>query len=626
MRWILAVLVMSLTLATSLHAEDDPRLPLDELLATPISTAAKYEQNLSAAAASATIITAEDIERYGWTTLDQALRAVRGFFVTYDRAYSYIGLRGISRPADYNARILLMVNDQPTNGYVFGDALAGTALALDLDSVERIEIVRGPGSALFGSHAMMGVINIITKGADTIDGFGASLIAGSQGKQGASIHAGKTSDNGFSFAATGYWQETNGDDLYFPEYDAPETNNGVAENRDYDDLRSFSLMMKYGNLRVGLISREREKGVPTGFFRTDFNADAWVSDRTDTLSAQYTKSVGVGKQLFFRAWSDRTAYEGLYPYGEKTYEKSLSQSNGGEVRFRWDLRSNHRVTVGSEYIDVRRAEYEYEGYRFNRPFDAMSFYVQDEYQPTETIALTVGLRQDSYSHASGSLSPRAGVVFSPNDRNTFKLLYGKAFRIASVYELDSTPSLQPETIRSLELVWEKRLSPLLFGTAAIYDIHADRIIHSTGNGSFENMGTIISRGTEVGVELRRPDGLWSHLSYTLQTGRDDDGQPLVNAPQHMITAGVSTSPWQKMHGGLEAIYESSRRTLNGGMTDGFVILNGTIARRLVEGLKLAVSAENLFDTRYSLPVGSEIRGNAIRQDGRSFTVRLAYER
>lgn len=608
-----------------LRAQEDPRLPLDELLSTPISTAAKYEQNLSSVAASASVITAEDIERYGWTTLDQALRAARGFFISYDRAYSYIGLRGVSRPSDYNVRILIMVNGQPTNGFVFGDALAGTALALDLASVERIEIVRGPGSALFGSHAMMGVIDVITKGADTIDGVGASLIGGSHGKRGVSMHAGETSPEGLGIAVTGYWQETEGTDLYFPEYDSPETNNGIANDLDSDDVRSLSAYVKKGNLRVGLISRERKKGVPTAYFDTDFNSETWVRDRTETISIGYSKKLGVGKQLEVRGFHDRTAYEGVYPYGEETLEESLSHSMGGEAQFRWDIRSNHRLTLGAEYVNVRRAEYEYMGTRFNRPFDVASYYLQDEYQPTKTLSLTLGLRHDTYSHASDSMSPRVGVVFTPNDTTTFKLLYGRAFRTASVYELHWTPAVKPETIRSFELVWESRITPLLFATGSVYDIRADRIIESTPTG-YENLGSINTRGAEVGVEVRRPDGIWAHLSYTLQTGHDHDRQPLLNAPRHMITAGISTSPWQKMHGGLEAIYESERRTVAGEQTDGFLIFDGTVARRLAPNLKLSLSVENLFDVQYSLPVGPEIRGDSIRQDGRSFTVRLTYER
>jgi len=626
MRLILCSFAATLMVGLAVQAQEEPRLPLDELLDTPISTASKYEQNLSAAAASVTVVTAEDIERYGWTTLDQVLRAVRGFYVSYDRAYSYIGVRGVSQPTDYNVRILLMVNGQPTNGYVFGDALAGTALALDLASVERIEIVRGPGSALFGNHAMLAVIDVITKGADAIDGIGASLLAGSYGKRGASVHAGRTSTNGVGFTLSGYWQETEGTDLYFPEYDSPETNDGIARNRDFDDLHSFSATLKFGNLRVGMITRARKKGVPTAYYDTDFNGDAPSIDRTDILSASYSRSAGVGKQWMVRAWNDRTAYEGRYPYGGvQEIEYSRSHSIGGEGQFRWDLGPNHRMTFGTEYVDVRKAEDRYEADFFNTPFRSISHYFQDEYQPTKTIALTVGLRYDTYSHTGGSVSPRAGIVFTPNDSSTFKLLFGRAFRIPSAYELQWAPDVKPEKVRSLELVWESRLSPVLFATAAVYDLHVDRLIESTDSGSYQNLGAIVSHGAEAGIEYRRPDGIWAQVSYTLQTGNDAEDLPLRNAPRHMFNAGVSTSPWKAMHGGLEAIYESERYTLAGNRTPGYLLVNGTLARNLGAGLKLAVSAENLFDVRYSLPVGPELRPDSIVQDGRSFTVRLSYE-
>src|SRR5436309_2348075 len=98
------------------------KLPLDELLDTPISTAAKYDQQLSRVAASVTVISAEEIERYGWTTLPEALASVSDLYLTNDRNFTYVGVRGIGRPTDYNSRLLLLLDGQPLNGAIFGGA------------------------------------------------------------------------------------------------------------------------------------------------------------------------------------------------------------------------------------------------------------------------------------------------------------------------------------------------------------------------------------------------------------------------------------------------------------------------------------------------------------------------
>jgi outer membrane receptor for ferrienterochelin and colicin len=112
--------------------------PLDELLTTPISTAAKYEQNMGDVAASVTVISAEEIARYGWQTLADVLASVRGVYTTTDRAYTYLGVRGIGLPTDYNNRFLLLIDGIAMTEVVSGSIDIGTALAIDMSHIERI--------------------------------------------------------------------------------------------------------------------------------------------------------------------------------------------------------------------------------------------------------------------------------------------------------------------------------------------------------------------------------------------------------------------------------------------------------------------------------------------------------
>lgn len=143
---------------------------LDSLLNIKISAASKYLQKISEIPASVTIITSDEISRYGYQELSEVLNSIKGFYISYDRNYSYLGVRGFSRPTDFNNRILLMLNGHSMNENIYGAAYIGTDLGINLKSVERIEIVRGPSSALYGSNAMFAVINIITKKGNAIDG------------------------------------------------------------------------------------------------------------------------------------------------------------------------------------------------------------------------------------------------------------------------------------------------------------------------------------------------------------------------------------------------------------------------------------------------------------------------
>jgi iron complex outermembrane receptor protein len=110
-----------------------------------------------------TVITADEIQKYGYGTLAEILESVRGFYVTFDRENNFVGVRGFGRLGDWNSRILVLVDGHRTNDNVFGDAFIGSEFGVDVDLIERVEIIRGPSSSLYGADAFLAVINIITR-------------------------------------------------------------------------------------------------------------------------------------------------------------------------------------------------------------------------------------------------------------------------------------------------------------------------------------------------------------------------------------------------------------------------------------------------------------------------------
>jgi iron complex outermembrane receptor protein len=165
---------------------------LDSLLEIPIDAAAKYTQRRADVAASVSIVTSEEIERYGYQTLDDVFRNVRGFYVSNDRNYSYLGTRGFSRPSDYNDRVLLLIDGHRQNDNLYGASLMGSAFGFDLRTVDRLEIIRGPGSALYGTGAMFAVVNVVTRSAADVDGVEISGEVGNMGTKDGSVIAGTT--------------------------------------------------------------------------------------------------------------------------------------------------------------------------------------------------------------------------------------------------------------------------------------------------------------------------------------------------------------------------------------------------------------------------------------------------
>jgi outer membrane receptor for ferrienterochelin and colicins len=158
--------------------------------------ATKFLQKAEDAASSISVVTAEEIQKHGYRTLAEVLKSVSGFYVISDRNYSYVGVRGLSVPGDYNARILFLVDGHRVNENIFDGAYVSTEFPVDIDLVERIEIIRGPDSSAYGTGAFAAVINVITKRGRDLKALEFSAEAGSLNAYKGRMSFGDRFDNG----------------------------------------------------------------------------------------------------------------------------------------------------------------------------------------------------------------------------------------------------------------------------------------------------------------------------------------------------------------------------------------------------------------------------------------------
>src|SRR5205823_10991238 len=127
-------------------------------------------ESVEDAPASVTIIPSQELRGMGYPTVWAALRGVRGVYLSDDRGYATVGFRGFSRPGDYGNRVLVLLDGQPMNDNWVWSSYVGYDLRTDIDDVERIEVVRGPGSVLYGTGAFSGVINVVTNAREIPEG------------------------------------------------------------------------------------------------------------------------------------------------------------------------------------------------------------------------------------------------------------------------------------------------------------------------------------------------------------------------------------------------------------------------------------------------------------------------
>jgi iron complex outermembrane receptor protein len=638
----LATAAAFLLLAASPPATAQDPSELDALLATRVDAASRLERTTMRAPASVTLITADDIARFGYRDLAEALASAVGLHVSYDRNYSYIGVRGISRPSDYNNRVAIMIDGIRLNEDVYGYAAIGGDLPIDMGAIERIEIVRGPGSAAFGTAAMLAVVNVVLRAPHHLAQGRAAVEAGDFGRFAASARGVLSSGGGAGLAWSAMATQSRGQELSYSEY-ADEPGGGRTADTDWERARGVTLRGSFAEIELTGFATRRDKGIPTGSFETVFDdrrnatSDAWT-----VLAAKWSRTLRPGLEARVRAEAGRYDYDGAYVYDVLTRDSTDNDWWRGEVQGTWAPRADQRLAAGLEYRDNRRANYrafddvgnvDFAG---DFPFRIFAAYAEYEIQLTESLLVSAGLRHDDYSLAGSSTNPRAAIVYQPDDRNAFKLLYGSAFRAPNVYELHyensdaiGNPDLEPEKIQAFEIVWQRRVGDDMLATASLFQNALDHLIEQrpAPGGEllqFANVGRARSRGIELGLTRRAAAGWLASFDAGYQRAVDEETDAeLSNAPETVLRFAAASPVGRPFQGSLELIYEAGRRTLQGRSTTAATVVNATFTwSPRPETWALRIQARNLFDTRYEHPGGPEHRQSAIEQDGRALTLRV----
>ncbi|MCJ7586445.1 MAG: TonB-dependent receptor [Candidatus Aminicenantes bacterium] len=646
MRFVCCVWAYLLAAAPAPGQDEESLQELQKLLKTRISTAAKYEQLAGDAPASVAIVGSEEIRRYGFRTLDEVLRIVPGFAASYDRNYAYLGVRGFGRPTDYNDRVLLLLNGNALNEGMYGSAAIGTDLGLDLGAVERIEIVRGPASALYGTGAMFCVINIVSKKGSDLNGFRMSAEVGSFGRTGMSAAFGKKLADGTDILLAAQFSDVKGRDLYFKEFDDPETDGGWARGLDWDVNFGLNARLVRGGLTFQAMAASRGKGIPTAPWDTVFDDPrAKTLDVRSVLELRYDLDLGAAWMVGLRSYYNHCLYEGYYSYGYLNRDETTAEKLGGEIQLRWDPSSEHRLFAGVEYQNHLRADYrnwdpQTVNFDGNFPYRIWSLYLQDQIKIRSNLSLTLGLRRDEYSTAGSSTTPRLALVYHPWADGTFKLLYGEAFRAPNPYEVHyelpsegykSNPGLRPEKIRSFEAIWEQKLGRPLLGFVNVYRYILSGLIDQApdpadGLLQFRNLGKVRAAGVELGLTSRWASGVWAQASYAFQSAEDAaTGAKLTNALTHVFKAGLSCPVFKLGFVSIQLLAESERLTVARTATKPFRLADlAFVSGDRLEPFRISVRIRNIFNETYALPGGFEHRMPAIVQDPRNYSVKLEY--
>ena len=681
MRLFLSGLVCAIPfLSATAFADDEPAIPVRELPPFPdveatarvsevgvygasqseeetVVGAAKREQSLGTVASAVTVITADQLRRYGYRSLADALRGLAGVYVVDDRMVERVGVRGLQLLGDSNTRILILIDGTSLNEPWASFVDTSTALPVSLDDVARIEFIRGPVSSIYGTNAFFGIINIVTIEADkapraygraSIDSFGTAQgnAAFAQGNLNRQIRG------SFSF------RERRGETLQYPDLPAMNTN--------ADGGRSYfgSVAVNYDRFFFQARGYDRKRELPGAPYDSAVGSDENTNrDRHLLAEVGYTRELSKRVTAGARLYGNRYQFDnsllrdGSEPGTDFTPFDTSANATwiGGEVRVLADVLEKEKllgITTGASYEQTST-----ESTASTKPmpietdFNIAGVYLEGSSEPLPWLAATVGARFDRNSEFTNELSPRAAVFLRKGESYGLKLLYASGFRNPSILEayyddderfspaldMDGRTQLRPETIRAYEVVaygrpltgvklrisaWEWRLADLL---------KRDEFFDPDDNDPrfrYQNTATLVSRGLEVESTYRDLSGRSAYFNAALAfTGRnclDSNGfdnlfldaekgncDERQNAPVLVTQLGVSSQLLAELfHLSAELSYVSSRGTQDPDITvDPFVGASVVAYAPDVRGVDVTIGARNLI-MREEVPAQSEY--NRIR--------------
>ncbi|MDR4497359.1 MAG: TonB-dependent receptor [Candidatus Scalindua sp.] len=686
---------MIFTSRNSCAQEQNIETGLEELFAIfteeeIVVSALKNPRTVSKSPAIMSVVTAKQIKQMGFRTLTDVLKIIPGFDISMDRTGEKdIGVRGILKKTSEIVKLLIdghSVNDPFTGGASFNfDDLV-------VENAKRIEIIRGPGSALHGQNAFLAVVNVITKDTEDIEGFQWTLSGGNFDTQNYNMLFGKELGNlkisgFFDFLQTEGFSEMVDQDILFPRSFSKSP--GRSQNKK--EKTDLNLKLSYKNLEIkGKYMKKRREGyIGIG--------DA-LNDNTnlkDTyLFGELVYKLPVGEKLSItpKVYYDQYNFDplfeqrpdgfvgpflnpsglpsiGFYPDGMEGSTRFKERTIGFENQINYNVFQGNELTFGFQYEWIHQHDIKSEEFTFHpltlaplpEPMDfsdtlpftrkvtrqIWALYLQDEWNITDEIDLTVGVRHDQFPRFGGTTNPRIGFIWRFVEDAQLKLLFATAFRAPTFQELFlinnpvviGNPNLDPEKVNTFEIGLGYNFTKHIRGNVNyFYNRIRDRIVVGSGGRpqQFVNSGGARIKGVEAELKADFGNNNYFYANYTFQDAEETRTRSrLADVPIHKANFGINIGFWKYVNANLHTFISGPRPRQSGPIPtiDGdtradlpshTVVDLTLVGKNFIDNFEVRTSIFNLFDKGYDDPSPKNTVPTDYPQPERSFIVELRY--
>lgn len=618
-------LLISGLLVTSVAYSSVPVEPVEPLgidslinLQGVVVSANKIQVNRNSVPLSISVIDREEIEASSESALLPVLsQRVPGLFVTQkgitgfgvnDGSAGTVNIRGVGQ----GNKVLMLFDGQPQWAGIFGHALPDTYVASD---VERVEVIRGPGSLMYGSNAMGGVVNIITRhhkqeGRRTQ----ARIMYGSYNTQKYMVNNGYNIGNFSSFISLNH-DRTDG---HRPNSKFHITNGfanlGYKINEHYRVTGDLSLA-KFKTQNPGEID------APV----LDYLVDVLRGTTSFALENHHEKTSGA-LRVFYN-WGNHEVNDGYKPGGTpRSYLFRSDDHNTGVLLYQsFRLVEGNTFTAGIDYknwgghawndsINGKKGEL------IDKSVNEVAGYVIMQQDLFDMLSINAGVRYEHNSVFGGEWVPQAGLTVRPFEGNVIRASFSKGFRSPNIREMymwgAANDELKPENMLNYEVaVGQSFLDGRLYGEVTAFFIDGKNMIESvsvvpgqTYPMKNRNVGTF----TNKGIELEGRYQILRNLSMDMNYSYLHTSKPLLAAPAHKLNVGATYSPGRfTFNANVQSVYDLYVRLENPAnkiseVKENYTVLNARAAYRFGsrdKGLNLFVKGENLTATRYTINYG-----------------------